>query len=256
MTTLTALPPPVAAAAHTIWHYMQVGHDIGPNSRVDLIIALGSNDVRVAERAADLYLAGAAPRILFSGGVGALTRGQYDGVSEGEYFAHIAEARGVPRSHILVESASTNTGENIRFSRELLLSSAMPASVILVQKPFMERRTLATFLCQWPEDGRPAFLVTSPQITLADYPNPSAHRLALADVLETMCGDLQRIAVYPSRGFQVPMAIPTAVWEALHVLVREGFGGPQLMRVDGAPEGSRRPIDYVGLDQPPPDVPT
>ena len=251
--SLDDLSEPVRNAADLIWNYMQLGDVPAP---ADAILALGSNDERVAFRAADLYLAGLAPIVVFSGGVGALTHGQYGGVSEAEHFARIAEERGVPRSSILIEPDSTNTGENIRFTRELLEKSlgALPSSVILVQKPFMERRTLATFLRQWPHP-RPSFCVTSPQISFRDYPNPAAQRLALADVLETMAGDLQRVAVYPARGFQAFQVIPEAVWDALHVLVREGYGGPQLIRVEGAPLGSRDPRDYVGLSRPPPPAP-
>ena len=197
MTSLPDLSPEIAAAVTVRWDYMLLGHQL---EKADLVIALGSNDTRVADRAAELVLSGYAPTVLFSGGVGALTRGQYGFSSEAEFFAQIAEAKGVPIDCIIVEPNSTNTGENIRFSRELLTTlGQLPSSIILVQKPFMERRTLATFLQQWPEP-RPKFVVTSPQISLASYPNPDANRLALADIIDTLCGDLQRIAVYPARG--------------------------------------------------------
>jgi len=250
---MDALPAATQRAVEVIWDYHHVGHTVP--ARASAIVALGSNDVRVAHRAAELFLEGRAPVLLFSGGVGALTEGQYGGLSEAAAFADIAAARGVPRAAMLVEGASTNTGENIRFSRALLdaRGGAPPASLILVQKPFMERRTLATFLAQWGAPPVPAFTVTSPQVALADYPDARAQRLALADVIETMCGDLQRIAVYPARGFQAPMAIPAEAWAALRLLVAEGFGGPQLLRVAGAQVGSRNLADYEGLalDAPP-----
>ena len=44
-----------------------------PLHRCDAILALGSHDVRVAERAAELYLQGYAAWLIFSGGYGALT---------------------------------------------------------------------------------------------------------------------------------------------------------------------------------------
>lgn len=80
--TMDSLPPPVQAAALKIWDYMILGHVLP--ERVSLIMALGSNDPRVAERAADLYLEGRAPLILFSGGGradgGPLRRAQRGGV--------------------------------------------------------------------------------------------------------------------------------------------------------------------------------
>ena len=249
-----SLPPATLAAAQTLFDYLQVGHTLP--ERASLIMALGSNDPRVADRAADLYLEGRAPFLLFSGGVGALTEGQYGGLSEAAYFAQLAIARGVPASAILVEGASTNTGENIRFSRALLEQRGVKLEhLILVQKPFMERRTLATFLAQWGTPPMPAFSVTSPRIPLQEYPLKGAHRLGLRDVVEVMCGDMQRIAVYPTRvpPFQVWQSIPEVAWLALKKLVREGFGS-HMLRLPGVTLGSTEPNEYEGLESalPPP----
>ena len=56
-------------------------------------------------------------------------------------FARRAEELGVDRNAILVETASCNTGENIKNSHRLLSEKGLlPRRIILVQKPFMERR--------------------------------------------------------------------------------------------------------------------
>src|SRR5262249_40458191 len=74
---------------------------------------------------------------------------------EAEIFADVAAAAGVPRERILVEARSTNTAENVAFSRELLAGRGLhPRRAIAVQKPYMERRTHATFRRGWPEPGR------------------------------------------------------------------------------------------------------
>jgi uncharacterized SAM-binding protein YcdF (DUF218 family) len=71
---------------------------------------------------------------------------------EAELFARIAEGMGVPPDRIIVENRSTNTGENVLFTRRLLAEMGVePESFILVQKPYMERRTYATFRKLWPE---------------------------------------------------------------------------------------------------------
>ena len=77
---------------------------------------------------------------------------------------------GVPRERILIETRSTNTGENVDFSRQLLAESGHHAErkAIAVQKPYMERRTLATFQQRWPELE---VVVTSPQIGLRRLPD-------------------------------------------------------------------------------------
>jgi uncharacterized SAM-binding protein YcdF (DUF218 family) len=47
----------------------------------------------------------------------------------------------VPGEAVMLEAASANTGENIRFSHRLLQEqNRLPQRIILVQKPFMERR--------------------------------------------------------------------------------------------------------------------
>jgi hypothetical protein len=43
--------------------------------------------------------------------------------------------------------------------------------------------------------------------------------------LPLMVGDLQRIRVYPERGFQIEQVIPEAVWVAYEELVSRGFTG-------------------------------
>ncbi|HEY8462040.1 MAG TPA: YdcF family protein, partial [Blastocatellia bacterium] len=128
--------PLIDELAQKVWDYHHLNHKL---EKSDVILALGSNDLRVAEYAAELYLRGLAPLVVFSGNVGALTRERFDR-PEAELFAEIALRRGVPESAILIEAESTNTGENVVFSRRLLESKGIdPESLILVQKPYMER---------------------------------------------------------------------------------------------------------------------
>lgn len=204
----------IDALAQIVWDYHLLRQ---PLARCECLLVLGSNDPRVAEHGARLFLEGWAPRIVFSGGVGALTEGMYV-ASEAEHFAGIAREMGVPDEQILIEPHSTNTGENIRFTRALLERHGLsPASFLVVQKPFMERRTYATFRKQWPG---PQILVSSPPIAFVNYPN---EHLSRESIINVMVGDLQRIREYPARGFQVPQEIPEAVWSAWEELVAAGF---------------------------------
>src|SRR5690349_25120959 len=114
-------------------------------SEADCILVLGSHDLRMADSVAELYLIGFAPLLVFSGGLGNFTKEMWT-ESEADQFARIALQRGVPSSSILVENRSTNTGENILFTRQLLKEHQLdPSSFIVVQKPYMERRSFATF---------------------------------------------------------------------------------------------------------------
>ena len=162
-----------------------------------------------------------APLLIFSGGLGTITRHLMT-TPEAEVFAAIAERAGVPRNRMLVESCSTNTGENVSFTRQLLAERGLdPRRFILVQKPYMERRTFATFKKVWPE---PAIAVTSPQVTMDDYLRAYSNvSLSPADVVNIMVGDLQRIRVYAERGFQIAQEVPDDVWSAFEELVARGF---------------------------------
>jgi uncharacterized SAM-binding protein YcdF (DUF218 family) len=129
---------------------------------------------------------------------------------------------GVPAEQILIENRSSNTGENVRFTRQLLHDRGIdPGRFILVQKPYMERRTYATFKKVWP--GKDA-IVTSPQVGFDDYLARYSHEsLSADDVICIMVGDLQRIRLYPARGFQIEQPIPPDVWAAFEELVSLGY---------------------------------
>jgi uncharacterized SAM-binding protein YcdF (DUF218 family) len=200
--------------AQIIWDYHHMHHQM---VKSDVILALGSHDLRVAERAAELYLQEWAPLVIFSGGLGRLTADSWT-QTEAELFAKIAIQKGVPESAILLETQSTNTGENILFTQKLLEEKGLdPQSFIVVQKPYMERRSYATFKKHWPDKQ---LLVTSPQIRFDNYPN---EEIPIDKVINIMVGDLQRIHIYPEKGFQIPQEIPVEIWEAYKELVEAGY---------------------------------
>jgi hypothetical protein len=235
---LEALPAHVRAAALSVWDFHHVGHSDALPRPADIILALGSNDPRVAVRAAELFLDGFAPLLAFSGGVGRMTEGLYGGLSEAAYFARIAVGMGVPEERILVEGKSTNTGENLTLTLDLLRQKGLdPTTFIVVQKPYMELRSLLTCKRRLPEGKR--LFVTSPRLDLAAYANDE-DRLPLRLILCAMCGDLQRCRLYatPPRDFQAPVEIPAGVWEALKVLARAGYTD-QLIVADDDGEGRR-----------------
>jgi uncharacterized SAM-binding protein YcdF (DUF218 family) len=209
----------IRALAEKIWNYHLLHHELAP---ADAILVLCSHDEVVAERGAQLFLEGWAPLLIFSGGSGAITKTLWR-EPEAERFARIAVQLGVRREQILIENKSSNTGENVRFTRQLLKEKDLdPQKFIVVQKPYMERRSYATFRKEWPEKG---LIVTSPQTSFADY---LAHYeqhdgLTKDDMVSIMVGDLQRIRVYPARGYQIEQDIPSEVWAAYEELVRAGY---------------------------------
>lgn len=201
-----------------VWRYHQLDHEI---SEADAILVLCSHDPVVAERGAQLYLEGWAPLLILSGGFGSITRRLWN-EPEARIFARIAVDLGVPPRDIVVEEESSNTGENVLFTRRLLEQKGIdPRRFIVVQKPYMERRSFATFRKVWPEKD---LIVTSPKVTLADYLSRYANSaLSEDEVISIMVGDLQRIRIYPEKGYQIPQEIPGEIWSAFEELVAAGY---------------------------------
>ena len=215
---MKAMTPHIKALAETVWAYHHLGHEL---SRADVILVLCSHDTAVAERGAQLFLDGWAPLLIFSGGLGSITRELWT-EPEADQFAAIAVRMGVPRERILIENRSTNTGENVLFTKQLLADRGLtPQSFILVQKPYMERRSYATFRKLWPEKQA---IVTSPQVSLDEYLEKySNDNLPVDEVVSIMVGDLQRVKLYAEKGFQIPQQIPPDVWAAFEALVAAGY---------------------------------
>lgn len=237
-------PKSIDADASTIYNYHRMHLPLfntpTPSKSQTAIFTLCSLDTRVAHRAATLFLSGYNPlhpsqslytHLIFSGNVGALTSGLFS-APEAEIFAAIASSAPyhIPSRHILIEPRSTNTGENVRFTYELLRERGLLGGVIkrfvLVQKPYMERRTYATFVRQWPggasEGGEVEFTVTSPLLEWDEYPDAGNPREL---VISIMVGDLVRIKEYSAKGFQIEQEIPDEVWEAGQRLILAGYGG-------------------------------
>ena len=210
----------ILGLAKRLWDYHHMDHAL---EKADCILVLGSHDTRVAKRAAELYLEGWAPMIIFSGGLGNFTKDMWT-ETEADLFAGIAKKMGVPEENILIENKSTNTGENIRFTQQLLARKNFDMKTfIVVQKPYMERRSYATFKKHWPHKK---LIVTSPQISFDGYPT---EEIPMDRVINIMVGDLQRIKFYPEKGFQIFQEIPADVWQAYEQLISCGFN-KHLMR--------------------------
>lgn len=188
----------------------------GAPERADLILAAGSHDVRVAEHAARLFLAGRAPLLICTGGLGKVTGGLWD-TPEGEVFARRCMELGVPESSILVERCATNTGENFTLSRRALDAlGVFPKTGIAVCKPYMAKRAWATGTKQWE---CVTWSVDAPPLGFEQY----LDGMQAQQEIELMAGDFQRLKVYAQQGFQAPVPIPEEMWEVYDRLVSDGY---------------------------------
>lgn len=208
------LPPDIHAAAIELWNHLRLGLPPVPAGGM---LVFGSNDLRVASHAADLHRRGYAPWILFSGARGRMTE-HWEG-TEAEEMARVARKHGVPDEAILIENRATNTGENIRFSRELLAErGGEPSTMLVVHKPYMERRTIAALDVQWPGVR---FHPTSPDL---DFDRWREGPVPVRTLIEAMAGDFQRLMIYPAKGFASVQPVPDAALEAFRFLVGAGYG--------------------------------
>ncbi|MGW7382452.1 YdcF family protein [Streptomyces sp. NPDC054794] len=153
-------------------------------------IELGSHDLGVATTAACLHRAGLFPLVVFSGGNSPTTRARFPRGEAVHYREH-ALSLGVPDEAILVEPKAANTGQNIAFSREMLAEAgAEVQSLLLISKPYMERRSYATCRKLWPEAE---VVCASEPLELDDYIKSIGDEKLVVDML---VGDLQRVIEY------------------------------------------------------------
>ena len=206
--------------AKILWDYMHLNQEL---ESADVIVGFGCYDEDIPRRCAELYHAGYAPFVAFSGGLGRNTDKLWT-KSEAERFAAIAMAEGVPEDRIILENKSTNSAENLLFTPKVLAEHGVKADkIIAVHKTYMERRLWSAMQVYWP--GVQA-VYTSPQVTLEEH-IAHAERIGMTahGVIETIVGDIQRMERYAHKGYQVPVEIPDEVWDAYHRLVKLGFDG-------------------------------
>jgi uncharacterized SAM-binding protein YcdF (DUF218 family) len=202
------------ADAETIWDYHQMHHHQWP---CEAAIGLGSHDLGVAVFAAKLYHAGLFPVVVFSGANSPTTAERFPR-GEAIHFNEHALELGVPASAIIIEPTATNTGENITRSRQALERAGIhPASVLLISKPYMERRAYATSRKAWPEVEA---ICASEPLTFDEYVNEIGDAKLVVDML---VGDLQRVIEYPALGYAIDQDVPATVDAAYQRLLRADY---------------------------------
>jgi uncharacterized SAM-binding protein YcdF (DUF218 family)/transcriptional regulator with XRE-family HTH domain len=202
------------ADARTIWDFHQMHHSLAACAAA---IGLGSHDLGVATFAADLYKAGLFPTLVFSGANSPTTAARFPR-GEAVHYAEHATELGVPAEAIIVESRATNTGQNITYARQALQDAGIEVeSILLISKPYMERRAYATARKVWPDVG---LVCASEPLTFDDYLKSIGDEKLVIDML---VGDLQRVIEYPGLGFAIVQDVPDEVQAAYQRLLEDGY---------------------------------
>lgn len=157
------------------------------------------------------------PVVVFTGGSTSTTRDRFPRGEAVHYRVH-ALALGVPDTVILVDAEATNTGANIVNSRALLAAAGYrPESLLLISKPYTERRAYAAVRKLWPEVD---VVCASMPIRYGEYAEYIGDEHLVIDM---MARNLQRIIEYPARGFAVPEDVPQEVVAAYKRLLAAGW---------------------------------
>jgi hypothetical protein len=143
--------------------HTMTGDEIGPllfvreePVRADLAMVFGAANeedlARRTRRGVELYKKGYVPRLLVTGGgILALAR------PEAVRMAELSRQLGVPEADLLVESRSSTTAANGRYSLDLLLKRGLMEgleTVLLVSSEWHMRRVLLTMQATFPQGIR------------------------------------------------------------------------------------------------------
>ena len=152
-----------------------------PPKQADLAFVFGTRHPEPAYIAADLYLRrGLVQHIVLTGGSGRT------GVHEALCHLEVLLAQGVPRQHIVVERASTNTLENVALALPLLAERVdldRIEAIVLVTKWYHCRRAMMTLRRHLPAGIRYYTRIYEPDVVRHDswHLDPEAARRVLKE---------------------------------------------------------------------------
>ncbi len=199
-----------------IWNYMNLNQKI---TKCDIIIGCGCTNLEIPTKCAQLYHEGYAPKILFVGGYGKITKNAFK-KPEALLFKEIALKEGVNKKDIYVETKSTNTGDNFKNALKIIKKYNLKANkVLIVHNKFNERRTIS---CAKTILKDKELYITSPDSTFKEFIKKLESK-NISDVISNIVGDIERIMVYPEFGWQVKNKVPKSVLNAYNYLISLGF---------------------------------
>lgn len=205
----------VRAAAVAVFSYLAEVDPLPPHA-VDAIVGFGVFDLSLPRHCADLYAAGKAPRIIFTGGVGAGT-GNLGGAEADVWRAEVRHSHpNIGDEVFILENRSTNTAENIAFTAKLLAEQRATLafgvgirSVLIVASPSRLRRVRLTM-----QKLQPTVSVWR-TTAAADFDRERAlYARQGVDYLGHLAGEIERIVRYPGLGWIVEEPVPAEVLAA------------------------------------------
>ncbi|MBO1299185.1 MULTISPECIES: YdcF family protein [unclassified Enterococcus] len=208
--------------------------------KAPMLILAGNCLPVLADEAAKAYLNQQIDQIVLVGGIGHATKYLYrnfekqgydfePGLSESELCAkYLIEKYQLPEEAMLLETKSTNSGENALFSYELLSKlGSLPERILLMNDPTLQRRTKATFEKEWGKTSVDFYnyVPILPQVTEStkgfSFSDQRLNDLWPADYFQALVlGEMVRLkddaqGYGPNgKGFIGHVDIPDEVWSA------------------------------------------
>lgn len=129
-----------------ITEYIFQSHSI---KKSDVIFVFGTHFNKPVEITTELFKKGCARYIMFSGGANKVT-----GQNEAQRMQKKAIEVGIPKENIILEDKSTNTLENVLFSKKIIDQKVGLKNIkviTLITKNYHARRALMTFKKHFPK---------------------------------------------------------------------------------------------------------
>jgi len=202
----------------TLFDYLNVSDPVEP---ADVIIGFGHFDLEIPEKCYQLYKQGFGKKIIFNGGVGSGS-GSFTRPEAVEFCEYIKQKDQSVLKDVVIEPDSTNTGENVMLSIRAMAETCPDFnfsnnihSAILITNSFRQRRVGLTMLKHLPHVktyNAPPATTMEREIELFSKVNQ--------DIIPQMPAELDRILLYPKKGFTVEANTPSSIIEASENLKR------------------------------------
>ena len=190
--------------------------------KADAAWGFGHFDLNIPRHCGKLYTQGYAQWIMFSGGIGSGTAD----LGQPEAYAFRDElwrcCPHIPADALVLEDASTNTGENVMLTK-ILLERVRPElafgrrtrSIILVANAYRQRRVWLTCRKHLPE----LTLINAPPATTFDR---ECRRFAdkAVQLPQLLLGEVERLQRYADAGYIVAEQIPDVIYQCYTELKR------------------------------------
>lgn len=222
-------------------------------NQVDLLLVLGSSVISTIEIAAKALAAGLAKELMIVGGRGHSTSYLVDALqlssaykdiptdemSEAEMLLEVAiRCERIQKDYILLETESTNCGNNASYAWQKLVSLGRnPQSILIMQDPTMQLRSYASFKRVWSAAGEtsqfinypafiPNFVVKADRLDIEEHERYQ-HAWNADRLVSLIMGEIPRLRddAYGygprGRGFIEHVDIPEHIEEAYERLLRD-----------------------------------